>query len=109
MMNTRFVDGKLGRWFRCRNGHPYCVDACGRPTQINRCACGVKIGGIAHEQIRHVPAATLTRACSRAHTTERTHPRTHACMHAHTNSMGRRVCARCVCFSNVLRVLLLLQ
>lgn len=27
-------------------GHPFFVDLCGRPTEVNKCAeCGAKIGG----------------------------------------------------------------
>ena len=38
-----------GRWYRCPNGHPFYVDLCGRPTQINKCAeCGSEIGGTDH-------------------------------------------------------------
>ena len=39
-----------GRWYRCPNGHPFYVDLCGRPTQINSCAeCGAQIGGLNHD------------------------------------------------------------
>ena len=39
-----------GRWYRCPNGHPFYVDLCGRPTQVNRCAeCGEQIGGLSHD------------------------------------------------------------
>ncbi|MDC0366871.1 ATP-binding protein [bacterium] len=47
--------GRRGRWFYCRNGHPYCVDACGRPTQVQECQeCHVLIGGIGHDQIEYI-------------------------------------------------------
>jgi len=39
-----------GRWYRCPQGHPFYVDHCGRPTQVNRCAeCGEQIGGLNHD------------------------------------------------------------
>lgn len=39
-----------GRWYTCRNGHPFYVDLCGRPTVIQKCAeCGVDIGGENHD------------------------------------------------------------
>lgn len=59
MQSMVFASGRRGRWFYCRNGHPYCVDACGRPTQINDCStCGVKIGGERHNQIAYIGSWT---------------------------------------------------
>jgi hypothetical protein len=41
-----------GRWYKCVNGHAYYVDACGRPTIIQKCAtCGVDIGGTNHNPL----------------------------------------------------------
>ena len=41
-----------GRWYRCCNGHAYYVDACGRPTIVQKCAeCGVDIGGTDHNPL----------------------------------------------------------
>jgi len=41
-----------GRWYKCVNGHAYYVDACGRPTVIQKCAtCGVDIGGTNHNPL----------------------------------------------------------
>lgn len=38
-----------GRWYTCANGHPFFVDACGRPTEIIKCnVCNVQIGGLNH-------------------------------------------------------------
>ncbi len=42
-----------GRWYKCPNGHSYYVDACGRPTEILKCAtCGVDIGGLSHDLLK---------------------------------------------------------
>ena len=39
-----------GRWYACPNGHPFYVDQCGRPTEVNTCVeCGVQIGGEDHD------------------------------------------------------------
>jgi hypothetical protein len=43
-----------GRWWKCPNGHPYYVDACGRPTEVKPCpipGCPHKIGGNNHVQL----------------------------------------------------------
>ncbi len=57
MMNTMIFasTGRRGRWYYCRNGHPYCVDACGRPTIVQPCGeCGVLTGGQHHNQLQYV-------------------------------------------------------
>ena len=38
-----------GRWYACPNDHPYWVDKCGGPTEINPCKeCGEPTGGLNH-------------------------------------------------------------
>lgn len=39
---------KQGRWYKCRNGHPYYVGNCGRPAQsaiCNECHAPIGTGG----------------------------------------------------------------
>ena len=59
MANTVHSYGRRrGRWFYCRNGHAYMIDACGRPTEILKCTeCGCKTGGLSHKQIEYVAKA----------------------------------------------------
>lgn len=41
---------KKGAWFRCQNGHPYCIDRCGGAMQLAYCAdCKAPIGGGDHQ------------------------------------------------------------
>ena len=38
-----------GHWFKCRNGHVYCIGECGGAMQISRCPeCKCEIGGTNH-------------------------------------------------------------
>ncbi|CAL8144723.1 unnamed protein product [Orchesella dallaii] len=40
---------KLGRWFKCKNGHPYVITECGGAMELSTCSeCGVLIGGDKH-------------------------------------------------------------
>ena len=42
-----------GHWFKCPNGHFYCIGDCGGATEIARCPeCGAKIGGTNHRLIQ---------------------------------------------------------
>lgn len=43
------IDVKKGAWFKCPNGHPYCIDNCGGAMEIAYCAdCQAPIGGLSH-------------------------------------------------------------
>lgn len=38
-----------GHWFKCPNGHYYCIGECGGAMQISKCIeCGAKVGGQSH-------------------------------------------------------------
>ena len=38
-----------GHWFKCPNGHIYCIGECGGATEEARCPdCGATIGGVSH-------------------------------------------------------------
>ena len=38
-----------GHWFKCPNGHFYCIGECGGATEIAKCPeCGARIGGESH-------------------------------------------------------------
>ncbi|XP_044270386.1 NFX1-type zinc finger-containing protein 1-like [Tribolium madens] len=40
---------KQGHWFKCPNGHPYCIADCGGAMVVSKCPeCGCKIGGTQH-------------------------------------------------------------
>ncbi|CAL8071440.1 unnamed protein product [Orchesella dallaii] len=40
---------ELGRWFKCKNGHPYVITECGGAMELSTCSeCGVLIGGDKH-------------------------------------------------------------
>lgn len=42
---------KVGHWFKCRNGHTYCITECGGAMEQTVCpvpGCGLQIGGINH-------------------------------------------------------------
>lgn len=44
-MVVRAVGVRAGNWYRCPNGHYYCVGECGAARQSGRCVeCGVPIG-----------------------------------------------------------------
>ncbi|XP_065899490.1 E3 ubiquitin-protein ligase rnf213-alpha-like isoform X3 [Dysidea avara] len=40
---------KVGRIYKCQNGHPFIVTECGRPMQLATCQCGAPIGGERHK------------------------------------------------------------
>ncbi|KAH9628814.1 hypothetical protein HF086_004974 [Spodoptera exigua] len=43
-------DLKAGSWYKCPNGHIYCIGECGGANQISRCPeCKERIGGSNHE------------------------------------------------------------
>lgn len=50
---------KQGHWYKCPNGHFYCIGECGGAMQISRCIeCGAQIGGQGHRLLggnRHAP------------------------------------------------------
>ncbi|CAB3261339.1 unnamed protein product [Arctia plantaginis] len=58
-MIVRAVGLKAGHWFKCPNGHYYCIDRCGGATVIGRCPdCGDAVGGTKHKLLasnRHAP------------------------------------------------------
>ncbi|CAG9786641.1 unnamed protein product [Diatraea saccharalis] len=40
---------KQGHWYKCPNGHIYCITECGGASQISKCnECGATIGGVNH-------------------------------------------------------------
>ena len=42
-----------GHWFKCPNGHFYCIGECGGATEIAKCPeCGAKIGGTNHQLLQ---------------------------------------------------------
>lgn len=42
-----------GHWFKCPNGHFYCIGDCGGATEIAKCPeCGAKIGGTNHRLLQ---------------------------------------------------------
>ena len=42
-----------GHWFKCPNGHVYCIGECGGATEIAKCPeCGAKIGGTNHQLLQ---------------------------------------------------------
>lgn len=50
---------KSGHWFKCPNGHKYCIGECGGAMEVSKCIeCGVAIGGRDHALLssnRHAP------------------------------------------------------
>lgn len=50
---------KQGHWYKCPNGHFYCIGECGGAMQVSRCIeCGVEIGGQSHTLLptnQHAP------------------------------------------------------
>lgn len=49
----------LGHWYKCPNGHPYCITECGGAMQESRCnECGAAIGGGNHQLRRDNALAT---------------------------------------------------
>lgn len=52
-MESSYTDSNgwngAGHWFKCINGHPYCITECGGAMQESKCPeCGEKIGGNNH-------------------------------------------------------------
>lgn len=49
---------KAGHWYKCPNGHFYCIGECGGAMEVRRCECGAAIGGSSHTLLasnRHAP------------------------------------------------------
>ncbi|XP_072949023.1 NFX1-type zinc finger-containing protein 1-like [Epargyreus clarus] len=50
---------KAGHWYKCPNGHFYCIGECGGAMEVSKCIeCGVAIGGRGHALLntnRHAP------------------------------------------------------
>ncbi|CAH2048546.1 unnamed protein product, partial [Iphiclides podalirius] len=50
---------KAGHWYKCPNGHIYCIGECGGAMQVSKCIeCGAAIGGQSHTLLRdnaHAP------------------------------------------------------
>lgn len=45
---------KAGHWYKCPNGHFYCIGECGGANQLSRCpeaGCGASIGGSSHRLV----------------------------------------------------------
>lgn len=48
-----------GHWFKCPNGHYYCIGECGGATQTSTCPdCGSSIGGTSHRLVANNQLAT---------------------------------------------------
>lgn len=46
---VQVMNVKKGAWFKCPNGHPYCIDRCGGAMEIAVCVdCKAPIGGQNH-------------------------------------------------------------
>ncbi|XP_075977884.1 NFX1-type zinc finger-containing protein 1-like [Anticarsia gemmatalis] len=58
-MIVKAVGLRAGHWYKCPNGHFYCIGECGGAMQIGRCPeCGEQIGGEHHALLRgnaHAP------------------------------------------------------
>lgn len=58
-MIVKAIGLKLGHWFKCINGHYYCIDRCGGAMEVSRCPeCGEAIGGTNHTLLQdnsHAP------------------------------------------------------
>jgi hypothetical protein len=49
MMVVKAMGLTQGHWFKCKNGHVYCIGECGGAMQISRCPeCNCEIGGTNH-------------------------------------------------------------
>lgn len=49
IMIVKAVGLKQGHWFKCPNGHPYCIGECGGAMEKSNCPdCGSVIGGMSH-------------------------------------------------------------
>lgn len=55
-----FGDGRAqGHWYKCSNGHIYCITECGGPMEQSVCPeCKVKIGGSSHQHVAGVSVAS---------------------------------------------------
>jgi len=55
-----------GHWFKCPNGHFYCIGECGSATEIAKCPeCGARIGGTGHQLLEdNCLAPEMDGACS---------------------------------------------
>lgn len=50
---------KRGHWYKCPNGHVYCIGECGGATERSNCPdCGSTIGGASHALERGNALAT---------------------------------------------------
>ena len=48
-----------GHWYKCKNGHVYCITECGGAMQESQCPeCGDKIGGTQHRLVENNAVAT---------------------------------------------------
>lgn len=49
VMIVRAMGLRQGHWYKCPNGHVYCIGECGGAMQESKCPhCGAKIGGRSH-------------------------------------------------------------
>lgn len=49
MVIKAMPDMKAGHWFKCPNGHFYCIGECGGANQVGKCPdCGAAVGGTRH-------------------------------------------------------------
>lgn len=52
-MIVKAMGMSLGHWYKCPNGHTYCITECGGAMQIGKCnECGAQIGGTQHTLLR---------------------------------------------------------
>lgn len=48
-MIVKAIGLKAGHWFKCANGHFYCIGECGGAMEIGKCPeCGLAVGGTSH-------------------------------------------------------------
>ena len=48
-----------GHWYKCKNGHVYCITECGGAMEQSRCPdCGDTIGGQNHALVQNNAVAT---------------------------------------------------
>ncbi|RWS23941.1 NFX1-type zinc finger-containing protein 1-like isoform b precursor [Leptotrombidium deliense] len=51
--------GQKGHWFKCPNGHPYCITECGGAMETGKCPeCQEEIGGTSHRLVETNTIAT---------------------------------------------------
>lgn len=59
IMIVKAIGLKQGHWFKCPNGHVYCIGECGGATQLGTCPdCGSQIGGQNHRRVDNNAIAT---------------------------------------------------